>query len=307
MKISTAFLFDRATSQMSVVQNRLATSQAQLAQGKQVVTPSDAPDQASTIARLKGILAKHDSYTRAVNSTQTRFQSEEVALQNVSDGLVRMRELVSQAASDTMGPTDRKALATELAGLRDQIMSLANTQDTSGAYIFAGSRVREPAFAMDSSGTLTYQGDETTIDILVGDQRTIKVNRSGSDVFQRVVRTDVLGNPYGVGFFQSLDDMVNAVSNSDNAGISQAIKEVDQLQGGIAMALAQIGTDMNVLDAQQTVLEETTLRLKTTLSNVEDLDYAEAITKMNKEMLALEAAQSSFAKISQLNLFNYIN
>ena len=307
MKISTAFLFDRATSQMSVVQNRLATSQAQLAQGKQVVTPSDAPDQASTIARLKGILAKHDSYTRAVNSTQTRFQSEEVALQNVSDGLVRMRELVIQAASDTMGPTDRKALAIELAGLRDQIMSLANTQDTSGAYIFAGSRVREPAFAMDSSGTLTYQGDETTIDILVGDQRTIKVNRSGSDVFQRVVRTDVLGNPYGVGFFQSLDDMVNAVNNSDNAGISQAIKEVDQLQDGIAMALAQIGTDMNVLDAQQTVLEETTLRLKTTLSNVEDLDYAEAITKMNKEMLALEAAQSSFAKISQLNLFNYIN
>jgi len=47
--------------------------------------------------------------------------------------------------------------------------------------------------------------------------------------------------------------------------------------------------------------------LKSTLSNVEDLDYAEAITQMNKEMLALEAAQSSFAKISQLNLFNYIN
>ncbi len=41
-------------------------------------------------------------------------------------------------------------------------------------------------------------------------------------------------------------------------------------------------------------------------SNVEDLDYAEAITQMNKEMLALEAAQSSFAKIAQLNIFNYL-
>ena len=307
MKISTAFLFDRATSQMSVVQNRLATSQAQLAQGKQVIAPSDAPDQASTISRLKGILAKHDSYTQALQATRTRFQTEEIALQNVSDGLVRMRELVIQSANDTMGPVDRQALAIEMAGLRDQIMSLANTQDTAGAYIFAGSRVREPAFAMDTQGTLTYQGDETTIDILVGDQRTIKVNRSGSDVFQRVVRTDAEGKPYGVGFFKSLSDMVDAVANSDDVGMNQAIKEVDALQNGVALSLAQIGTDMNVLDSQEVVLEETTLRLKNTLSGVEDLDYAEAITQMNKEMLALEAAQSSFAKISQLNLFNYIN
>ena len=46
--------------------------------------------------------------------------------------------------------------------------------------------------------------------------------------------------------------------------------------------------------------------MKTTLSQMEDLDYTEAITKMNKDMLALEAAQSSFAKISQLSLFDYI-
>jgi flagellar hook-associated protein 3 FlgL len=55
------------------------------------------------------------------------------------------------------------------------------------------------------------------------------------------------------------------------------------------------------------VLDETTLRLKSTLSDVQDLDYTEAITRMNKDQLALEAAQSSFAKIAKLTLFNYIN
>jgi len=40
---------------------------------------------------------------------------------------------------------------------------------------------------------------------------------------------------------------------------------------------------------------------------VEDLDYTAAITKMNKDQLALQAAQSSFAKISQLSLFTYLN
>ena len=57
---------------------------------------------------------------------------------------------------------------------------------------------------------------------------------------------------------------------------------------------------------QNNVLDQVMLRLKSTRSDVEDLDYTEAITKMNKEQLALEAAQSSFAKISQLSLFKYL-
>jgi flagellar hook-associated protein 3 FlgL len=58
---------------------------------------------------------------------------------------------------------------------------------------------------------------------------------------------------------------------------------------------------------QNSVLDQVVLRLKSTRSDVEDLDYTEAITRMNKDQLALEAAQSSFAKISKLSLFNYIN
>ena len=64
---------------------------------------------------------------------------------------------------------------------------------------------------------------------------------------------------------------------------------------------------MNVVDMQNSVLDEITLRLKTTKSDAEDLDYTSAITKMNKDQLALEAAQGSFAKISQLSLFKYMN
>jgi flagellar hook-associated protein 3 FlgL len=75
----------------------------------------------------------------------------------------------------------------------------------------------------------------------------------------------------------------------------------------VSLAQAQIGTNLNVVDQQTDVLDDTTLNLKTTLSSIEDLDYASAITKMNQQMLSLEAAQSSFAKMSQLNLFNFIN
>jgi flagellar hook-associated protein 3 FlgL len=307
MKISTSFLFDRATSQMSTVQNKLSTAQAQMSQGKQVIAPSDAPDQAAVITRFKGVIQKNEGYLNTLAAASARYQAEETTLQNVTDGLIRMRELGIQAANDTLGPVDRKALSLEMSGLRDQIMSLANTQDTSGSYLFAGSRVREPAFGLNETGQFVYKGDQTKVDVLVGDQRTLQLNRPGSDAFQRVVRTDDDGNPVGVNFFQAMDDMVKAVENSDQAAMQRGVDEFSDMTDSVSLALAQIGTDMNVVESQQTVIDETVLRLKSLLSEVEDLDYAEAITKMNKDMLALEAAQSSFAKVTQLNLFNYIN
>ena len=54
MKISTSYLFDRATERMGNLQSRLATTQAQLAATKQILSPSDAPDKAAAIQRLKG-------------------------------------------------------------------------------------------------------------------------------------------------------------------------------------------------------------------------------------------------------------
>jgi len=62
-----------------------------------------------------------------------------------------------------------------------------------------------------------------------------------------------------------------------------------------------------VLSSQQNIVDDTTLTLKNILSGTEDLDYASAVAKLNQQTLALQAAQSSFGKISQLNLFNYIN
>jgi flagellar hook-associated protein 3 FlgL len=84
------------------------------------------------------------------------------------------------------------------------------------------------------------------------------------------------------------------------------VSELDIAQHGMTESIANVGSGINVLESQQSVAEENILRMKTTLSDVKDVDYTQAITQMNKDLLALEAAQSSFSKISQLNLFDYI-
>jgi flagellar hook-associated protein 3 FlgL len=306
MKISTQLSFDRAASQMTTAQSNLTQTQARLAQGKQIINASDAPDKAATIQRLKTILNRQDSYQSSLDTVKARLQGEESSLQSVTNLLIRAKEIAVQGANDTLNASDRRALGTEMRALRDQMLSLANTKDSNGNYLFAGSRIKEPAFAENINGVPTYRGDQTQMFVRIGEQRSISINRSGSSAFTTIARPDTNGELKGTGFFQVLDDLTAGLNTSKTVDVRRGVGELDSLLEGVTLAHADVGTHLNVIDQQTTVIEDTVLNLKTTLSSVEDLDYTTAVTKMNQQMLSLEAAQSSFAKISQLSLFNYI-
>jgi flagellar hook-associated protein 3 FlgL len=307
MKVSTSMFFDNASTQLGNIQGSLSKTQEQLSTGKQINRPSDMPDKASLITRLESELARQASYQSNLKVVNTRLQAQETALKNTSDVMFRFKELAVQASNDTLSAADRKSIALEMTQLKEQILSLANSQDSNGNYLFAGSRVGKAPFAQDPHGAVVYQGDQSRMVVPVGDNRRMNLNIPGSDAFVHLVRDDPKGKKVGIGFFQALNDLVNAVGAVDRPNIQRGIGELDKMQQGISDANAQVGTDMNVVDSQNSVLDEITLRLKSTRSDVEDLDYTEAITKMNKDQLALEAAQSSFAKISKLTLFSYIN
>jgi flagellar hook-associated protein 3 FlgL len=289
------------------VQAKLTKVQEQLSTGLQIVKPSDEPDKASLVTRLESELARQAGYQDTLKAVNVRLTAEETALKNTSDVMFRIKELAVQAANDTLSLQDRQSVALELDTLRDQILSMANSQDSNGNYLFSGSRAGEPAFSKDSDGRVTYQGDHSRMKVNVGDNRRMNLNLPGSDVFARVVRDDGKGNKVGVDFFQALADLTQSVKTADRTKIQRGIAEIDTLQNGVSEGLGQIGADLSVVDMQNTVLDQVVLRLQTTRSDIEDLDYTEAITRMNKDQLALESAQSSFAKISQLSLFKYLN
>ena len=303
MNVSTAYLFDRATERMSTLQNQLATTQAQLASAKQVLSPSDAPDQAAAIQRLKGEIQRQDSHADTLEVALRRYSAEETAITSANDIVVRLKELSLQAANDTYGPTDRQALTVEMQALRNQLLSLGNSRDDTGNYLFSGTRVSTPPFAENADGGVSYMGDQTRTRIPAGVERDVAYTRSGTDVMARVIRSD---DGSSMGFFDAIDALIADTIDGDTTGINTGLDSLDQMISNLTYALAEVGADQNVVQSQLDVLGETALRLKSTLSNVEDLNYAEAVTRMNKEMMAMEAAMGSFAKISGLSLFDYI-
>ena len=306
MKVSTSLFFDRSVNQMVSGQSQLAKTQTRLSSGKEVVNPSDAPDKATAIQRLKSVLKKQDSFSSNIEGAKNRLIAEETALKGVNDVLTRIKELSIQAANGTLGPRDKELVAIEVEGLTQDLLSLANTQDVNDNYVFSGSRVQVQPFQKNSFGDVTYFGDETRNEVQVSEQRYIRFNRTGTDVFGRVLRETDSGDTVGKGFFEALSDLASGIRESNTSAINQGIDDLDQASFNIAVATAQVGSEMASVETQREVNEETVLQLRTILSNIEDLDYSEAVTQMQKDMLALQATQSSFSQISNLTLFNYI-
>ena len=305
MKVSTSQIFERATTQMAQQQSKVAAMQTQLATGKQVLRPSDSPEQAGMIQRLSSALNRQDVYSSNLDAINSRLGAEEAALMSSEDVMQRVRELAVQSSSDTMSDADRKIIASEVTALRDQLLSLANAQDVSGNYVFSGSMVRDQPFTEDAEGNLVYQGDQNRMLVDVSDQRQLALNRPGNEVFSSVIReTD--GVSERVGFFQVIDDFNAALLNQDSGQLQNSLAEVSELTLNMAVSIADVGSRLRISELQTDSLADAKLRYQTLLSGAEDLDYATAITQLTSEIMSLEAGQSSFAKISQLTLFDYI-
>ncbi len=114
------------------------------------------------------------------------------------------------------------------------------------------------------------------------------------------------GDQQHAGYFQVLDDLLFNLRANNGDGIRSQLDEVSDMVDNMAIALSATAGRSATIASQKLILEDAQLRLTQLLSNSKDLDYATAVTELSKEAMALEALQSSFAKISQLSLFDYI-
>ena len=305
MKISTSQMFDNSVSQMNRQQSKIAEMQAKLASGKQIVKASDDAEKSAIIQRLQTAIDRQTVYERSLDMADNRLAAEESALMSSETILQRIRELAVRGSTDTLSVADKEILANEVISLQEELKSLANTQDANGNYVFAGSAVQAKAFDINADGDVIYQGDKTQTSVDISDQRRLNLNRPGDEVFASVERV-VDGEDVEISFFKVISDFAQALTNDDDDALALGLEEISTVTEKMGSSLADLGARMTTVDNQRGILEDTNLRYQDLLSNAQDLDYATAVTKLSAEILSLEAAQASFAKISQLSLFNYI-
>jgi flagellar hook-associated protein 3 FlgL len=429
MRISSGMMFDAGATGITRQTAALLKVQQQLASGRRVLTPGDDPVAASRaldVSQANDVVTQFAGNQVAANAA---LGLEDVKLEYAGELLQRVNELAIQAGGVAGNAAGRKAVATELRGIYDQLLGIANTKDEAGNYMFGGYMSNTVPFggSIDSliaGGEIVYQGDEGQRRLQVSSGRQIAISDSGLDIFRRIpngngyfttgyaagntgtaaigagsvndpaawsaspaknvdVRFTVAAGvttydlvdtatgkslltgvapPTAVGNQRSYTNgqLINfksqgaepafdlggsvAISgnpaNGDSFNIAPATtqsvfatvaKLIGALESGgmtpaaltkyssdigaaftgnaqalnhIVGARSRVGTRMNEIEAAQTMSGDLSLQYQQTLSELQDVDFATAVTELTRRQAGLEAAQRSFLRISQLSLFN---
>jgi flagellar hook-associated protein 3 FlgL len=158
-----------------------------------------------------------------------------------------------------------------------------------GQPIILKSQGAEPAF--DLGGSVTVTGNAAT-----GDQFTLAPSSSQS-VFATIAKL--------IGALEAAQPDAAAAAQYRN-DLEFATNDLNAAFENVNRVRAQVGSRMNEIDALGTMSDDMVLEYKKTLSNLQDIDYAEAITTLTRRQMELEAAQQSFMKIAKLSLFNFL-
>ena len=196
MTISTTLLFNRAVSLMGRQQTALAELQEKVSTGKELVRPSDSPELAVNIARIKSSIGEMDAFKSSLNAVNDRLRIEESYLDGAKDVLIKLKQLTLQGANASMSGRDKEVLALQVDELIAEIKNLANGTDANGNYLFAGSRVTTPPYIEDADGVIRYHGDNFRPNIDYTANRRSAIGRNGgADALRLVVAAFSCGGP----------------------------------------------------------------------------------------------------------------
>jgi len=396
-RISSSMMYDQSVFLMLSKQSRLNHLERQLATGQKLVTAKDDPVASGTAVGMDRILAELDQLGSNAATVQNRLGLQENALAQAGELLQRVSDLTIQANSAALSAEDRKSVSAELRSIRESLLSLANSTDGNGRFLFGGTADGVAPFSADN-GSILYNGDQTQRQVEVAPGSFVQDALPGSEIFMRI-RTgdgtvdgsaaagntgqavltgasrdgtaawtgdsytlrftgpdtyDILdsgGTAVGSGSYADGDDIVfqglrvrmsGTPAAGDEFSVGQAgnrdvFSTIDRLAQALQMDTSTLagrtaqqnllqsslrdvaraaekmidsrasgGAQLSAIDNAASLREANAITLKDSLSQLRDLDYAEAIGQYKLEGAALQAAQTIFMQMQSMSLFNMI-
>ena len=185
MRIATSTLFDRGLAAIDLAQRNLSRVQTQVATGHRVNTASDDPTAATEILRTTSDLAANSQYIANQSAATQLLGRTDSTLGQVGDLLQNVRTTIVSANNAALSDSDRAALSVDLKNRLDALVSLANTKDGNGHFLFGGYRSDTLPFARTATA-VTYAGDDGVLSIQVSASRQIASTANGGDLFNRI-------------------------------------------------------------------------------------------------------------------------
>lgn len=304
MRISTSTLYELGVARLQTHQAEQLKLQQQIASGRRVLTPADDPIAAASALEVTQARSINEQYRVNADSARAGLALEEQALADITRLLQDVKVLTINAGNAALNDDDRASLGTELEGLYQELLGTANRTDGNGRYLFSGYQEASRPFYETAPGTVAYGGDQGQRLIQIGPSREIAVSDAGASVFLNIGS----GNE---DVFAALSGLAAALKGGAAAAqyqnaLDAAMVNVDSALDNVLTVRASVGVRLKEVDAAQETAADLALNYDQTLSRLQDLDYAQALSELNLRQVQLEAAQKSFVMVTGSKLFDYL-
>ncbi|MCO6544792.1 MAG: flagellar hook-associated protein FlgL [Gilliamella sp.] len=315
MRLSTNSIYQKNLNSILNTNSKWQKSGLHLATGKKILTPSDDPMGASQSLIIKQAQAQNEQFQATRENADKSLSRQDTILSEANTVIQAIQETLVYASNETLNEENRLDLANKLQSLKDQLLSLANAKDTNGNYLFAGKKNDTPPFVMNESGEVNYVGGTTSINVLIDDSREVSLSFTGIQVFMtgsNVKESD--GSPAESNIFASIDYAIEALKidldyNNDDtveqfrSGLSKARHGVDNSFNNISTLRAEGGSVLSEIDRLTTLGKTLDIEFQTQISQLEDVDWYEAISEYVMLQANLQAAQYTFMTMQNMSLF----
>ena len=269
---------NQATANEQTYTNEIST-------GVSVNNLSDNPVAASQDYLLRSEQSVNDSFVQSASTLGSQMQVTDTALASVVTQLNSAISLATEGNNGTLNPSNVKAIANQLSGIRDEVVALANSS-YQGQYLFGGSQTTNPPFSLGAGSPppVVYSGDSTAIYSTTPSGQKIQVNLPGNQVF----------GSGASGVIASLNNIINDFST----GVPTASSVADA---------TSLSTALQTVSQQRVILDNGLNRLQSTSTYVQSettqLQAAQnAVIQSNPSQLATELSQTETQHTSLLDM-----
>ncbi|HHL2560393.1 TPA: flagellar hook-associated protein FlgL [Yersinia enterocolitica] len=304
MRLSTQYMYQHNIDSLSKAMTNGNDIYMRLSAQRNLLTPSDDPAGASQAVIYQNALSNMNQFDTARLYAKDALELEDNTLTSLGNILTKnLSEKIVAGGNGVHSDADRQALATELQGIRDNMLDLANSTNSSGRFIFAGFNTGTRPFLPDGS----YVGGDSPMTQIVADSTEMQVGHTGRDVFMSGSADDL---------FVQLDKAIAALntpvdSDADREALQQTLDSVNiSIKKGIdnlGKVQAQVGTSLQQIDSLDLSSATQKINLESRLQETVGSDYDSIITLISQSKMTEFALSSSFMvfqSMQKMSIFN---
>ncbi|MBN2644230.1 MAG: flagellar hook-associated protein FlgL [Desulfuromonadaceae bacterium] len=324
MKATLSTNYRALSTEISRLTSELEDLRTQAATGKKLNAPSDDPAAIRPVLSARSQISSTDRFIESISTAVDRLDNQDTYLDTVENLLVSAKEKAINAINGTLSDADLETLATSIGYIKEQMISLGNSQ-VGGQYIFSGFLEDTQAFVADGD-FVSYQGDNNIKRLEASPGEYIQTNLAGSEVFQGLKDVDGDGtlDQVGENIFDMLTNLeyamrgysgqdVQLYDGSGNPVEVRHIPELTDLLGTLESSADQVrsargrmGNNAERLETSKSHLESVRIDLEGILSRYEDADIVDVITEITQTETAFKGALQVTSQVSELSILDYL-